>query len=401
MLDVLRCPGCSAKLELEVYRKSEDDLDDVIDGLLVCLAGHRFAVWRGVPRMLPPDIGMPDEFRRTYERGAVAPGPPAGVEEFSFSYEWSMYRYGELTWEQNVWQRLDYMEYYIDQPKECWSDLTVLDAGCGNGTLSAAAARAGAYVVGIDYSTSVERAEQHKAEFAGGNAPRIQYVQGDVQHPPFAPGVFDVVYSDGVLHHTDDTKRSFDALSRVVKPGGRMFVWLYRSDLRGIYRLKEGTVALLRRCLRPLPVATLKGLCLVGAVVLNAQLIVRRLLGFRGRRRVPIGLKAVNLFDTFSPKYNHTHTPAEVRGWFVECGFEPVVERTIPQLGNSGFGMLGVCRPEAASGSWSGPARSTRGDRFGSPTRAFSRDLDDYRLGRSRRRGDLPRRDAHARSQGA
>src|SRR5260370_31004641 len=125
------------------------------------------------------------------------------------------------------------MEYYIDQPKECWSDLTVLDAGCGNGTLSAAAARAGAYVVGIDYSTSVERAEQHKAEFAGGNAPRIQYVQGDVQHPPFAPGVFDVVYSDGVLHHTDDTKRSFDALSRVVKPGGRMFVWLYRSDLRG------------------------------------------------------------------------------------------------------------------------------------------------------------------------
>ncbi len=339
MLDLLRCPDCGERLTIEVYKKSEDDRDDVVDGLLACARDHRFAVWRGVPRMLPPDIGMPEEFRRMYEPGAAAAAPRA--TEFSFSHEWSMYEYGELTWEQDVAQRVDYLAWYIDQPKERLGALTILDAGCGNGTLSAATARAGAYVVAMDYSTSVERAEQHKAEFAGEHVRRIQYVQGDVQRPPFAPGVFDVVYSDGVLHHTSDTRRSFDAIARVVKPGGRLFVWLYRSDLEGIYVLKEGAVALLRPFFRPLPVAVLKPLCLAGAVVLNAQLIVRHLLGFTRRRRVPIRLKAVNLFDTFSPAFNHTHTPGEVLGWFRADGFE-AAERTIPALGHSGFGMLGV-----------------------------------------------------------
>ena len=49
---------------------------------------------------------------------------------------------------------------------------------------------------------------------------------------PFADGAFDVVYSIGVLHHTPDTKWAFLSLSRLVKPGGRIAIWVYSTILR-------------------------------------------------------------------------------------------------------------------------------------------------------------------------
>src|SRR5205085_12269324 len=46
----------------------------------------------------------------------------------------------------------------------------------------------------------------------------------------FPDATFDVVYSNGVLHHTPDTQRAIDEVHRVLRPGGVAKVMLYNKS---------------------------------------------------------------------------------------------------------------------------------------------------------------------------
>ena len=45
-------------------------------------------------------------------------------------------------------------------------------------------------------------------------------------------GTADVVISDGVIHHTDDPFVSFSENCRILKPGGRMYLAVYKPTGR-------------------------------------------------------------------------------------------------------------------------------------------------------------------------
>ena len=347
---LLRCPRCRQQLRLSIYEFGDTE-QQVSSGLFQCPCNAQFPIWRGVPRLLLSERGSwPSEFvhkfRDFLERDApqaVQSGALQGaLRGYSFDVEWSMYRYGQLTWELDLATRVKYAYQYLQISEEMMEGKIVLDAGCGNGTLSAALAASGLRIVAMDYSASVERAEAEKRRFAGAGGHRLDYVQGDLQHPPFAPESFDAVYCDGVLHHTPDTHCSFQSVASLVKPKGRMFVWLYRSDLRSIYRLKSNIIRLLRPLMRVFPSWVVRALCYGGATILETRLRILRAVGIGKRRIVPVWLKALNLYDTFTPLYNHQHTRSEVIAWFCEAGFPEAVETTIPSLGNMGFGILGL-----------------------------------------------------------
>jgi SAM-dependent methyltransferase len=143
--------------------------------------------------MLLPEVGMPSEFVKIFKNHLVSDGSKAITppeDEFSFSVEWSMYKYSSLTWELDLKERVDYFCYYINKTRDSLDGLLILDAGCGNGTLSAAIAATGARVVAMDYSNSIEKAEINKKHFSWDNFRRLYYVQGDVQHPPFSENIF-------------------------------------------------------------------------------------------------------------------------------------------------------------------------------------------------------------------
>ena len=53
---------------------------------------------------------------------------------------------------------------------------------------------------------------------------------GDMENMPFGDGMFDVVYSFGVLHHTDHMDRAVAEIHRVLKPGGSAIISVYHRD---------------------------------------------------------------------------------------------------------------------------------------------------------------------------
>jgi SAM-dependent methyltransferase len=103
----------------------------------------------------------------------------------------------------------------------------LLEVGCGMGTDLLQFARGGALCTGLDLTPrSVEISSLHFGLYDL----RADFVLADGERLPFADKSFDVVYSNGVLHHTPDTVRAVRELHRVLCPGGVAKVMLYHRN---------------------------------------------------------------------------------------------------------------------------------------------------------------------------
>jgi ubiquinone/menaquinone biosynthesis C-methylase UbiE len=70
-----------------------------------------------------------------------------------------------------------------------------------------------------------------------------RFVHHDAESLPFDDDTFDLVYSNGVIHHTPNTGRTVAEMLRVRKPGGRAIVMVYAENSLQYWR----NLAALRR----------------------------------------------------------------------------------------------------------------------------------------------------------
>jgi SAM-dependent methyltransferase len=103
-------------------------------------------------------------------------------------------------------------------------DSLVLDIGCGPGRVLSYLGFRGARCIGLD------RSANSIAIIVGRH--RLPGAVADNLHLPVLNNVADLVITDGVMHHTGDPPRAFAEDSRVVKPGGRLYVAVYRPGGR-------------------------------------------------------------------------------------------------------------------------------------------------------------------------
>ena len=108
---------------------------------------------------------------------------------------------------------------------------TVLEIGCGAGWASnSMALNYGKQVMAVDF-TAKALARAGEVSRIVGTADQIEFVHSDL----FAFDTrkrFDLVFSVGVLHHTNDCHAAFRHAATFVKPGGLFFVGLYHSHGR-------------------------------------------------------------------------------------------------------------------------------------------------------------------------
>ncbi|HKZ00870.1 MAG TPA: class I SAM-dependent methyltransferase, partial [Pyrinomonadaceae bacterium] len=106
----------------------------------------------------------------------------------------------------------------------------VLDAGCGGGRYTVAwRMLTAASAIGLDAS-EIGIADARRRVDAQ-NLKGVQFEQGNVLDLPFRSESFDVVFSNGVLHHTTDWRRGVRELVRTLKPAG--LGWLYLIENPG------------------------------------------------------------------------------------------------------------------------------------------------------------------------
>jgi ubiquinone/menaquinone biosynthesis C-methylase UbiE len=100
----------------------------------------------------------------------------------------------------------------------------LLEVGCGMGTDLLQFARGGAVCTGVDLTPRSLEVSQLHFELYG---ERANFSLADAERLPFADESFDVVYSNGVLHHTPGTAQAVREVHRVLRPGGIAKVMLY------------------------------------------------------------------------------------------------------------------------------------------------------------------------------
>ena len=192
--------------------------------------------------------------------------------------------------------------------------LRVLDAGCGGGRYSKVCGEAGATVVGADHSGAVS-----KARLLCGHLPNVAFVQADLKRLPLEPASFDFVFSIGVMHHDSDTRAVFDAVGKLVKPGGRYSVWLYRRNQWWQELINDA----LRRSTTKMAPEKLERWCEWGAFLGGLPVInqtLNKLVNFSAHPSREN--RVCDTFDWFAPQYQFHHTVEELSGWFHDAGFD-------------------------------------------------------------------------------
>jgi SAM-dependent methyltransferase len=169
-----------------------------------------------VPRST--DTSSRREFWTEYQPGYRASEAPIGSPEFFAEVEAQRYAL-----EPDI---LDIVEF------ERWAGKDVLEAGCGIATDGMRFVRAGARYTGVDFSPTALELAGRRPELQDGAA---RFVRGSIADLPFPDGSFDLVYSNGVIHHEPATPRAVEEFHRVLRPGGTAIVMVYHRSSFNFY----------------------------------------------------------------------------------------------------------------------------------------------------------------------
>jgi SAM-dependent methyltransferase len=188
------------------------------------------------------------------------------------------------------------------------SDCKILEAGCGTGQMTNfLAMHRGRSVVGSDICfNSLNLANQFRSRFSINNA---CFVQMNLFDPFFKEHSFDVVVSNGVLHHTADAAGAFYSIQRLVKPGGYVLIGLYNW-------------------LGRLPTLWLRAL-------IRGFGDFAGYLDSRMRRERDAGRRKAWFMDQYKHPHETKHSMDEVLSWFAKDGFDFV--SSIPTIGDTDF----------------------------------------------------------------
>lgn len=347
-------PATGAPLELEALETAGDE---IVRGILRGEAAYWYPVVDGVPRLLVGTLRKHDEeFRQVYGLPACpdpdpVPGATGGDDagkvktRETFDPKWEQFAgfaVGKPDQEAmyDAWYAAKLGVASVDELRAFLATQDhILEVGPGAGQkLRMTAQACPGMVVGADISAGAD------ASYAAvRDLPNAHVVQADVFRLPFAEGVFDYAVSDGVLHHTPDTRAAFQAMLRHVAPGGEVLIHVYKrmGPVREFCddHVREALMQLTpEECLRACEGITKVGQALSGV---SGDLVIPEDVPVLG---ITAGTYSVQRFiyyamfkcfwndlftfeennmvnfDWYHPHHAWRHTEDEVVGWYTDAG---------------------------------------------------------------------------------
>lgn len=216
-----------------------------------------------------------------------------------------------------------------------------LDLGCGSGLFSLAAHRLGAEVYSFDYDeSSVACTVELKRRYAA-SAGTWHVETGSVLDRKHIEGLgaFDICYSWGVLHHTDNLWQALYNVQIPLRSGGQLFIAIYNDE--GVRSALWETIKRnycagpVRRALLTAVFYTLFFLAGLAIDLIKLRNPARR---FREHRKYR-GMSLVHDWKDWLGGYPYERaTPQRVQGFLENLGFELVrVARPEFGFGNNQF----------------------------------------------------------------
>jgi arsenite methyltransferase len=244
--------------------------------------------------------------------------------------EWLVERYGDI----------------VDAP--FWDELppspVLLDAGCGAGMSALALfdpVLDRVRYLGTDISAAVDVAATRFREAGRAGA----FLQADLMRLPLPAASVDLIFSEGVLHHTDSTRDALMALVPLLAPRGRIMFYVYRrkgpirefTDDHVRDRLQEMSPEQAWDAVMPLTRLgkVLGDLDIQVDVPENIDLLdipagridLQRLFYwhvFKAYHHPDLDLDELNHinYDWYAPRNAHRQSPEEIRAWCAGAGLE-------------------------------------------------------------------------------
>lgn len=295
LMKSLICPQCQKKLSLKIKERAEKE---VKEGVLNCPScRRRYPIINFIPRFVKSDKYVNN-----------------------FSFEWQIHCQTQLDSYNHKHISRDTFFEKTGFSNQNLKGKIVLDVGCGMGRFTEIAANAAAVVIGIDLSQAIDSARDNLKQ-----RQNCHFIQADIFHLPFKPEIFDTIFSIGVLHHTPNTKKAFFKLPPLLKPGGKLSIWVYGENT---FRPSTNFGDLWRQITTHLPKKLLYFLCYFSVPAYYLYKIPH--LGSLINIIFPFSTdpnwrwRVLDTFDWYSPKYQWKHTYPEIIDWFEQSGLKVI-----------------------------------------------------------------------------
>ena len=203
LLELLACPDCTSPFHISNSEIVQDE--HLIRGTLTCTGCEKgIPVEGGIPRFIEDRVHAQ---QKTADR---------------FGWQWETFDQSDEKYAEQFLGWINPVEPSFFEGK------IVLEGGCGKGRHTSLVHKWGAKdLVAVELGSAADVAFENTRSL-----PNAHVIQADILNLPLAH-VFDYAFSVGVLHHTPNPRKAFNALAKNVKRHGYISAWVYGEENNG------------------------------------------------------------------------------------------------------------------------------------------------------------------------